>query len=157
MTLPLEVESHLVVVDPRPGDYRDLPRLAADRRWHLHFLSTGRGLTTFIRRAHVALWIVNPDVPDATSESLLQTVREYFPKALLFVVTDRYEARHEWTACQWGAACYLCKDELGGVDLRPFLAPLEADSQPRFLATRSSPPIDQFVGLHGPPPAVPDG
>ncbi len=148
MVLTLKSESQVVVVDSSPGDYRDLPSLAAERHWHLHFLTTARGLATFVRRANVELWIVNTDAPDGTGQFLLQTVREYFPEAILFVVTDRYDIEHEWIACQAGASLYLCKDDSGGLDLQPILEPLLAHSN----HDRASPPLalapDEFVATH---------
>ncbi|MGD9724133.1 MAG: hypothetical protein AB7O59_22845 [Pirellulales bacterium] len=116
-----------------------MPQLAAEHRWHLHFLTSGRGLTTFVRRAKVALWIINTIAPDATGRFLLQTVREYFPKAMLFVVTDRYDVEHEGLACQSGAALYLCKDDTGGLCLQPFLMPLRSRDTPDESKARASP------------------
>jgi DNA-binding response OmpR family regulator len=156
MTLSLEVESHLAVVDPRPDSYRDLPQLAADGQWHLHFLTTGRGLTTFIRRANPALWIVNTNVPDAGASFLLETVREYFSKSLLFVVSEQYDAQHECMACQWGAALYLCKDDAGELNLRPFLASPRSFQQSFALSPAASPALAQLAAIHS-HPTVPDG
>jgi DNA-binding response OmpR family regulator len=156
MTLSLEVESHLVVVDARPRDYRDLPALASDGQWHLHCLTTGRALTTFIRRANASLWIVNANVSDATGAFLLQTVREYSSKALLFVVSDRYDAEHEWMACQWGAALYLCKDDAGELQLRPFLAPSRLCRQAVTSPGGPSAALAQLAAIH-PQLSVPDG
>jgi hypothetical protein len=99
---------------------------------------------------------VNPEAPDATASFLLQTVREYFSKTLLFVVSDRYDAQHECMACQWGAALYLCKDDAGELNLRPFLGSPRLLQQPFALSPAASPALVQLGAIHT-QTSVPDG
>jgi DNA-binding NarL/FixJ family response regulator len=117
----LRCEAHIVVVDARPKDYRDLALLAGENRWHLHFFTTGHGAIRYGRPGHSDLWIINVSLPDMSGLDLLETVAQNAGAARFFIIADRYGAEDERRACQSGAALYLCKDAAHSIDFKQLL------------------------------------
>jgi CheY-like chemotaxis protein len=113
MTLSLSFQSHIVVVDSRPNDYRVLPRLAEEHGWHIHFLTSARAAVRFVRSAGVDLWMISVRLPDMSGFELLEALREQLIGTPVFIVTERYDEEEERRACSYGAAMYLSKGDVG--------------------------------------------
>jgi DNA-binding response OmpR family regulator len=112
----LQRESHIVVVDPRPRDYRGLVTLAGEREWHLHFLTSARAALRFNAGGSVDLWLVNFTLPDLAGIELMRLLRDRANSARVFIVADEYKTSHEKAACQKGADLFVCKDAKGSLD-----------------------------------------
>lgn len=117
MQRSLEVESHIIVVDSRPGDYHDLTRWAGEQQWHVHLLTTARAAIKFQRREQTDVWIINASLPDMSGFALCETIDTPSQRATVFIVSDRYELAHELLACQSGAS-YLAKGADHSIDCR---------------------------------------
>jgi PleD family two-component response regulator len=120
----LEAELHVVVVDSHPPDYHDLASLAAEYRWHLHFLTSARAAIMFIHRSRAALWIINSVLPDMSGFLLHDTLKDTIADASVLIVADSYSADDERRACQAGAMLYLCKSSSRVLECRQFLTSL---------------------------------
>ena len=121
MTLALPAESHIVVVDSRPRDYRHLTALAEECAWHVHFLTTARAAIMFVRRARANLWLINTRMPEMSGLELYALLREQVPGDTAFLIADQYDVEEERRACQQGATLYLCKDASRALDCRALL------------------------------------
>ena len=130
MTHALPAESHIVVVDPRPRDYRDLTALAEESTWHVHFLTTARAAITFVRRARASLWMINTRMPEMSGFELCAMLSEQVPGNTTFLISDQYDVEEERRTCQQGAALYLCKSDGHSIDFRSILQ-LPAVREPR--------------------------
>jgi DNA-binding response OmpR family regulator len=121
MSRSLGSQSHIIVADGRPKDYRNLAMLAGEHGWHLHFLTSARAAIQFGRPGSAGLWMVNVCLPDMSGFELLEAIRDRVTDRPVFVVADRYDADDERRACRWGAALYVVKDAAGSIDCRPLL------------------------------------
>lgn len=129
MSRSLRSQSHIVVADARPKDYRNLALLAGENGWHLHFLTSARAAIQFGRPSHANLWMVNVSLPDMAGFELLEALRDRVAENPVFVVADRYDAEDERRACRIGAALYVVKDASGSIDCKPLLEVLIAGQQ----------------------------
>jgi DNA-binding response OmpR family regulator len=121
----LQFQSHIVVADSRPADYRNLPRLAGEHGWHVHFLTSATAAIRFVRSTGVDLWMIGVRLHDMSGFELFETLREQLLGTPVFIVAERYDSEEERRACSCGAALYLCKSESGvvhGDALLDFLA-----------------------------------
>lgn len=121
MSHPLRSQSHIVVADSRPKDYRNLAPLAGEHGWHLHFLTSARAAIQFGRPGYAGLWMVNVRLPDMSGFELLDALRDRIGEKPVFMVADRYDADDERRACLQRAALYVVKDAAGSIDCRPLL------------------------------------
>jgi DNA-binding response OmpR family regulator len=135
-------ESHIVVTDPRPKDYRDLTALAGEQGWHVHFLTSGRAAIQFAPRGHPALWVINVRLPDMLGFDLLEMLRAQAVAARVFVVADHYDAEDERQACRRGADLYLCKDATQSIDCTPILKSLVTENSSDALVN----PAGSYAG-----------
>jgi DNA-binding response OmpR family regulator len=126
MSRSLRSQSHIVVADARPKDYRNLALLAGEHGWHLHFLTSARAAIQFGRPSYASLWMVNVSLPDMSGFELLEALRDRVAENPVFVVADRYDADDERRACRNGAALYAVKDAAGSIDCKPLLEVLIA-------------------------------
>ncbi|MCC7084804.1 MAG: response regulator [Pirellulales bacterium] len=117
----LPSQSHIVVADSRPKDYRNLTVVAGEHGWHVHFLTSARAAIHFGRPSCTSLWMVNVTLPDMSGFELLDVLRERVAETPVFVVADRYDIDDERRACRNGAALYVVKDAAGAIDCRPLL------------------------------------
>jgi DNA-binding NtrC family response regulator len=115
MTSLLQTQSHVVVVDSRPADYRNLPRLAGEHGWHVHFLTTARAAVRFCKSTGVDLWMIGVRLSDMSGFELFETLREQLLGTPVFIVSEKYDLEEERRACSCGAALYLCKSASGVV------------------------------------------
>ncbi|HEY1599435.1 MAG TPA: response regulator [Pirellulales bacterium] len=136
-------ESHIVVIDPCPKDYRDLTALAGEHGWSVHFLTSGRAAIQFAPRGHPALWMINVHLPDMLGFDFLEMLRELAVAARLFAIADHYDAEDERQACFRGADLYLCKDATRSIDCKPILKSLVTEK--RFDSLRKF--VDSHAGL----------
>jgi DNA-binding NtrC family response regulator len=113
MTSLLKRQSHIVVVDSRPIDYRNLPRLAGEYGWHVHFLTSARAAVRFFKSSGVDLWIIGVRLPDMSGFELFETLHDQLLGVPAFIVADQYDPDEERRACSLGAALYLCKSASG--------------------------------------------
>jgi CheY-like chemotaxis protein len=118
----LRFQSHVVVADPRPRDYRNLTLLAGDFGWHVHLLTTGAAALQFARRNVVDLWLINCRLGDMSGFDLVEMLRDLSIRAPVFLVGDRYDADEERQACAGGVDLYLCKDAEQALDCQVMLA-----------------------------------
>ena len=109
----LRSQSHIVVVDARPADYRNLPRLAGEHGWHVHFLTNARAAVRFARSGGVDLWIFGIRLPDMSGFELFGMLREHVLGTPVLIVADQYDPEEERRACSLGATLYLCKSASG--------------------------------------------
>ena len=140
MVRSLRSQSHIVVADARPNDYRDLSLLAGEYGWHVHFLTNGRAAIQFARPSCADLWMVNVRLPEMSGFDLLEILRERAAGTPVFVVGDHYNPEDERRACRHGAALYLCKDATRSIDCKSLLELLMTD--PR-VDPRSVPVVSQ--------------
>jgi DNA-binding response OmpR family regulator len=129
MVRSLRSESHIVVTDARPKDYRDLSLLAGEYGWHVHFLTSGRAAIQFARPNCADLWMVNVCLPEMSGFDLLEILRDRAAGAPVFLVADHYDSEEERRACGCGAALYLCKDSNRSIDCKRLLELLIAESR----------------------------
>ena len=129
MTKGVAAEAHIVVVDSRPQDYADLATLAADRRCHLHFLTTGTAAIEFTQRKHPALWMINTRLPDIAGLDLVALLREQSVSGCVCLIGDQYHPREEQIACCRGADLYLSKDATRTIQCRPILESMSRQIQ----------------------------
>jgi DNA-binding response OmpR family regulator len=138
----LRSQSHIVVTDARPKDYRDLALLAGENGWHIHFLTDGRAAIQFARPRAADLWMINVRLPEMSGFDLLKIVRDRVPGVPVFLVADRYDSEEERRACGCGAALYLCKDATRSIDCKPLLELLITDNRvdalPDSVVSRSN-------------------
>jgi DNA-binding response OmpR family regulator len=111
----LQFQSHIVVVDSRPADYHNLPRLAGEQGWHIHFLTSARAAIRFAKSAGVDLWMIGVQLADMSGFELFETLRGQLVGKPVFIVSDEYDPEEERRACRCGAALYLCKSASGVV------------------------------------------
>jgi DNA-binding response OmpR family regulator len=109
----LKLQSHIVVVDSRPADYRNLPRLAGEHGWHVHFLTSARAAVRFFKSSGVDLWMISVRLLDGSGFELFETLRDQLLGTPVFIVGDQYDPEEERRACGSGAALYLCKTASG--------------------------------------------
>jgi DNA-binding response OmpR family regulator len=109
----LQTQSHVVVVDARPADYRNLPRLAGEHGWHVHFLTSARAAVRFARSGGVDLWIIGIRLPDMSGFELFEMLREHLLGTPVFIVAVQYDPEEERRVCGCGATLYLCKNTTG--------------------------------------------
>jgi CheY-like chemotaxis protein len=112
----LETQSHIVVADRRPHDYRDLAALASQHGWHVHLLTSGRATLRLADNTRVDLWMVNVQLPDMSGFDLYDMLHSNFFAERIFLVDDQYDPDRERHACGCGAALYLSKDPRGAID-----------------------------------------
>jgi len=124
MSRPLESQSHIVVIDPRPHDYRDMTLLAGGYGWHIHFLTSGAAAIQFAPRGHPAVWMINVRLPDMSGLDLVEMLREQEVAGRIFAVADQYDDAEEVSACCRGADLYVCKDATRSIDCKPILEAL---------------------------------
>ena len=124
----LRCGSHIVVVDARPRDYRDLVPLAGKHGWHLHFLTSGLAAVRFVRGSGVDLWMISVTLPEMSGFDLLEMLRDQVASANVFLVADRYDAEQERRACCCGASLYLCKGADRSIDCERIVDLLVDDS-----------------------------
>jgi DNA-binding NarL/FixJ family response regulator len=128
MPRPLDVQSHIVVIDAHPNDYRDMTLLAGTYNWNLHFLTTGAAALHFAPRGHPALWMINVRLPDMSGFDLVEMLRDEGVPGRVFAVADEYRAADESQACRYGADLYLCKDVVRLIDCAPILKTLAVEN-----------------------------
>jgi DNA-binding response OmpR family regulator len=109
----LQSQSHVVVVDSRPADYRNLPRLAGEYGWHVHFLTSARAAVRFARSGGVNLWIIGIRLPDMSGFELFEMLRAHLVGTPVFLVAEQYDPEEERRVCGCGATLYLCKSTTG--------------------------------------------
>lgn len=127
----LSPQSHVVVADSRPRDYRHLALLAGEFDWHVHLLTSGGATLQFARHSVADLWIVNCRLPDMSGFDLVEMLRDLPVCGVQFLVGNRYDADEERRACACGAGLYLCKDAKHELDCRGVLASLAGRGPPR--------------------------
>jgi len=115
MSSLLQTQSHVVVVDSRPADYRNLPRLAGEHGWHVHILTSARAAVRFCKSTGVDLWMIGVRLSDMSGFELFETLREQLLGTPVFIVSEKYDPEEERRACSCGAALYLCKSATGVV------------------------------------------
>ncbi|MBI2824746.1 MAG: response regulator [Planctomycetia bacterium] len=142
MNRVLRSQSHVVVTDPRPLDYRNLAGLAGEHAWHVHFLTSGGAAIQFARRGSANLWMINVSLPDISGFDVVEMLRDLAVTAPVFLVADRYRAEDERQACLRGASLYLCKDTAASIDCPSLLEPLLAEKK----AHPRPPPVRPRVG-----------
>jgi DNA-binding response OmpR family regulator len=113
MSSLLQFQSHIVVVDSRPIDYRNLPRLAGEYGWHVHFLTNARAAVRFVKSSGIDLWIIGVRLPDMSGFELFEMLRDQLLGTPVFIVAEQYDADEERRACSCGATFYLCKGASG--------------------------------------------
>ena len=147
MVRSLRSQSHIVVTDARPKDYRDLGLLAGEYGWHVHFLTGGRAAIQFARPSSADLWMINVRLPEMSGFDLMEIVRDRVPGVPVFLVADQYDSEEERRACRYGAALYLCKDSTRSIDCKPLLELLITDNRvdqlPNPVVTPSDPVVSQ--------------
>jgi DNA-binding response OmpR family regulator len=143
MSRSLRSQSHIVVADARPKDYRNLALLAGENGWHLHFLTSARAAIQFGRPSYANLWMINVSLPDMSGFELLEALRDRVAQNPVFVVADRYDAEDERRACRNGAALYVVKDAAGSIDCKPLLEVLIAG---QMTEERRSPVVEPARG-----------
>ncbi len=126
----LHSQSHLVVADPRPIDYRHLAEMAGDCEWHVHLLTSGAAAIQFARRSGADLWMVNVHLSDMSGFDLLEMLRDTGVEAPILIVADHCQAEDERHACRCGASLYLCKDADRKIDCQSLLEMLIAKDGP---------------------------
>jgi DNA-binding response OmpR family regulator len=109
----LQTQSHIVVVDSRPVDYRNLPRLAGEYGWHIHFLTSARAAIRFAKSTGADLWLISARLADMCGFELFESLRGQLVGKPVFIVSDEYDPEEERRACRCGAALYLCKGTTG--------------------------------------------
>ncbi len=134
MVRPLRNQSHIVVTDARPKDYRNLAQLAGEYGWHVHLLTSGRAAIQFARPNSADLWMVNVRLPEMSGFDLLEILRDRVPGVPVFLVADEYHSDDERRACGCGAALYLCKDAARTIDCKPILERLMVNDAPQPLS-----------------------
>jgi DNA-binding response OmpR family regulator len=135
MPRPLDHKSHIVVIDTRPNDYRNMTLLVGSHGWNLHFLTTGAAAIQFAPRGHPALWMINVRLPDMSGFDLVEMLREQEVAGRVFAVADEYHAADERQACRCGADLYLCKDATRSIDCKPILTSLISEESSDALVT----------------------
>lgn len=120
----LKAGAHIVVIDARPHDYCDLPRLSAERGLHVHFLTTGNAAVQFMPRTFAALWMINMQLPDIPGLDVVELLRERRVEGSICSVADKYDAHEEQAACCRGADLYVCKDANHSLELSDIFAAL---------------------------------
>lgn len=131
----LRSQSHIVVVDPRPQDYRDLAVLAATHGWHFHFLTSARAAIRFSRLSPAALWMINMSLPDMSGLDLLEMLRHTMAKTPMLIVADDYKPESEALACSRGAALFRCKGPGPSLDCKALLTSF-VDKGPASVVAR---------------------
>ena len=132
-----QLESHIVVVDSRPGDYHDLACWAGEQQWHVHLLTTAQAAIKFKRREQGDVWIVNALLADMSGFALCEELDMRSRGTPVFIVSDRYDVAHERLACQRGAA-YLAKGAGHSIDCRWHLERLKGGQGERETAHYAS-------------------
>ena len=134
----VQLESHIVVVDTRPGDYHDLTCWAGQQQWHVHLLTTSEAAIKFKAREYADLWLVNASLPEMTGFALCKILDMQSRGIPVFIVSDRYEPEHERLACQCGAG-YLAKSAGQALNCRWHLELLQGNRCNGELARCASP------------------
>ncbi|HEX5444327.1 MAG TPA: response regulator [Pirellulales bacterium] len=125
------LQSHIVVADPRPRDYRQLLALAGEFGWHVHLLLSGAAALQFARRMAADLWLINGHLDDMSGCDLVAMLRELPVRSPLFLIGNHYDAEEERKACACGAGTYLCKDAARSLDCQPVVAALANRGPPQ--------------------------
>ena len=133
----LRPQSHVVVADPRPRDYRHLALVAGDCGWHVHLLATAGAALAFARHTVADLWMINTRLPDMAGFDLVEMLRDLSVESPLFLVGNRYDAEEERRACIHGAGLYLCKDADHAIDCQVVLQTLANRGPPRSEPIRA--------------------
>jgi hypothetical protein len=143
MVRSLRSQSHIVVIDARPKDYRDLGLLAGEYGWHVHFLTGGRAAIQFARPSSADLWMINVRLPEMLRPYGNRATGSGCPKFRSPISTTRGGRR----ACRNGAALYLCKDSNRSIDCKPLLELLITDTRvdrlPDPVVPQSDPVVSQ--------------
>jgi DNA-binding NtrC family response regulator len=116
MSAALETQSHIVVADRRPHDYRDLAELASRHSWHVHLLTSGQATLRLAHSTRADLWMLNVQLPDMSGFDLFDMLHSHFMAERIFLIDDQYDPDRERHACGCGAALYLSKDPRGSID-----------------------------------------
>jgi DNA-binding response OmpR family regulator len=138
MSRTLPAQSHVVVADPRPRDYRHLARLAGECGWHVHLLTTAGAALAFARHLAADLWMINTRLPDLDGFELAELLRDLSVDSPLFLVGNRYDPDEERLACVHGAGLYVCKDADHAIDCQVVLSMLANRGPPQTESLRAA-------------------
>lgn len=147
MSAALETQSHIVVADHSPHDYRDLAALASRHSWHVHLITSGQATLRLAHSTRADLWMVNVQLPDMSGFDLFDMLHNHFMAGRIFLIDDQYDPDRERHACGCGAALYLSKDARGSIDCNRLL---------EFLVSPRAPPVSEglAISLASPPSAL---
>ena len=149
----LRSQSHIVVVDRRPQDYRDLASLAGAHGWHVHLLTNAQAAMRFSRLAQADLWMISVNLPDISGFDLVEMLHPKLASARVLLVADEYNHEHEALACGCGADLFWCKGPGFSVDCRALLDLLVVEArngaaavpagQPGWMLQSDRNPVDR--------------
>ncbi|MCG8449402.1 MAG: response regulator, partial [Pirellulales bacterium] len=99
----------LLVVDPRPDDYRQLAAASEAGGYRFACAATGEEALRLSGKSPQELWLINFHLPDMAGVELLALLRQRAPNTHCILISETYSEAEELAARQHGAILYGCK------------------------------------------------